>query len=187
MRTGYRLLKRCIALNAQWMILALLIATSGAFRTVRAQQPDSPAVVAAESTDTSSISARGALIRSMILPGWGQSYVGAPGRGAVYFALEAGSLWMTYKTVRAVSSAKRVERWMRDTGQLEENERFGLVESREEQREDWIALSVFWMLAAGADAYVAAQLADFEEHIGVRPSASGGVQLEARVPFFGRR
>lgn len=133
------------------------------------------------------MSATGALVRSLVLPGWGQSYVGAPGRGAVYFALEAGSLWMTFKTVRSLGSARTLEASLRMSGQLAEADRFPLVESREEQREDWIALSLFWLLAAGADAYVAAQLAGFDEVIGVRPSGTGGLELQARVPVLGRR
>lgn len=162
--------------------LVLLLACALASVAPAAAQESPPAEPAA-AADSVTVSARGALLRSLVLPGWGQSYVGAPGRGAIYFAAEAGSLWMTYKTIRSLREARRLEAWLRDTEQLPEGERLGLAESREEQREDWIALSIFWLLASGADAYVAAQLADFDQHIGVRPAPSGGVELRMRVPF----
>lgn len=164
-----------------------LLAAGAAAAQDPVEAPAPPPAIRPLEPDSARLSARGALIRSLVLPGWGQSYVGAPGRGALYFALEAGSLWMTYRTWTALSDARELESWMRDTGRLAEDEDFGLVESREEQREDWIALSLFWILAAGADAYVSAQLADFDEHLGVRPVPGGGVRLEARVPLGTRR
>jgi hypothetical protein len=144
------------------------------------QQPDAPA-------DSVTISPRGALVRSLVLPGWGQTYVGAPGRGAIYFAAEMGSLWMVYKSRQQLRAARVLERHLLDTGVLPANERLDLVISREAQQEDWITLAIFLLFFSGADAYVAAQLADFDERFGVRQSASGGVQMEARFPVGARR
>lgn len=135
----------------------------------------------------SPVSARGALIRSLVLPGWGQAYVGAPGRGAVYFALEAGSVWMTYTTLRQLGEARETQRWLRETGELAEGDRLAVVDAREDQLEDWITLSVFVLLFGAADAYVTAQLADFGEHVGVGPATGGGVRLQARLPVGARR
>jgi len=148
------------------------------------QPPVQPPMVA---IDTAVISPRGALVRSLVLPGWGQTYVGAPGRGAIYFAAEVGSLWMVYKSRQQLQAARVLERHLLDTGVLPENQRLDLVLSREAQQEDWITLAIFLLFFSGADAYVAAQLADFDERFGVRQSASGGVQLEARVPVGVRR
>ena len=108
--------------------------------------------------------------------------MGAPGRGAFYFAIEAGSLWMTYKTPASSptrAGSRLASRDARPAGGGREAPR--LVESREEQREDWITLSVFWLLASGADAYVAAQLADFDEHVGVSPTPGGGFRAWRRA------
>ncbi len=170
-------------------LLLFLLAGLASSSRGRAQQPPpvAPPGAASAPEDSATISARGALLRSLVLPGWGQSYVGAPGRGAIYFAFEAGSLWMTYKSVRGLQEARELESWLRDTGALEEDEDFGLAESRREQREDWIALSLFWILASGADAYVSAQLADFDEHVGVRPGPGGELRFEARFPLGARR
>jgi hypothetical protein len=168
-------------LDALRLAAAAILLGGGALApsALRAQAP--PAV-----TDTvpaeRAISPRGAFLRSMIVPGWGQAYVGAPGRGAVYFALETGSLWMLHRSRHQLRDARERQRWLRETGQLQPNQADPLVESREDQLEDWVTLSVFFLFFAGADAFVAAYLADFDEHVGVRPMPGGGVQLELRVP-----
>lgn len=133
------------------------------------------------------VSAAGAFARSVVLPGWGQAYVGSPGRGAVYFAMEAGAVWMTYKTWRQLGEARALQAWMRESRRLGERERLDLVGAREEQFEDWITLSLFVLLFSGIDAFVTAQLADFDEQVGVRPSTAGGLGLEARLRVGPRR
>lgn len=170
------------------LVAALAVLPFAASMAAAQQRPATPATpVAADSAAAPTITARGALIRSLVLPGWGQSYVGSPGRGSIYFAMEAGSLWMAYKTHRELREARALQDFMLESGQIEPDETIGLVNAREEQFEDWAFLSGFIFLFAGADAYVAAQLADFDERLGVSPSPTGGVQLEARVPFPRRR
>src|SRR3954465_4791481 len=79
-------------------------------RQRRPLQPDSGAVhQAPPDTTAGRISPRGAFLRSLVLPGWGQSAIGAPGRGAVYFGLEAGSLWMVYKSNQKLQEAKELQ------------------------------------------------------------------------------
>lgn len=148
---------------------------------------------------TPGVSAAGAFVRSLVLPGWGQAYVGAPGRGAVYFIMEAGSSWMAYKSWRQLREARELEAWLksprflslvkqgREVPGIGADGELDLVESREQQLEDWLAISIFLLLFSGADAYVTAQLADFEEHLGVRPAPGGGARLEVRLPIGGAR
>lgn len=62
-----------------------------------------------------------------------------------------------------------------------------LVGSREQQREDWIAWSIFWLLASGLDAYVTAQLADFPTDVDVRRNADRTVSVGIQVPIPGKR
>jgi hypothetical protein len=126
-------------------------------------------------------SPRGAFLRSLVLPGWGQAWVGAPGRGAAYFALEAGSLWMVYRSRERLGHARAEQELLRQTGQLAADARTPLVRAREAQVEDWTALAVFVLFFSAADALVAAYLADFSEHVGVVREADG-LRLEARVP-----
>jgi hypothetical protein len=127
-------------------------------------------------------SGRGAFFRSLVLPGWGQAYVGAPARGAVYFALAAGSGWMTYLTRQQYNDARVEEQWLRDTGQIGENEDSDFALARSQHFEDWAALTIFLMFLSGADAYVSAYLADFDETVTVRPATGGGVRFEAQLP-----
>jgi len=127
------------------------------------------------------ISPRSAFFRSLLIPGWGQSSIGAPGRGAVYFALESGSLWMLYKADQKLDEAKALQQQRRDEGLLAPDRTLPLVRARRNEREDWTTLAVFWVFFSGADAFVSAYLRDFDTH--VEPSPNGGVQVGASVPL----
>lgn len=128
------------------------------------------------------VSPRGAFFRSLVLPGWGQSYVGAPGRGAVYFTLAGASGWMALSAHNQRADALEQQAWLRETSVIAPGDRTGLVEARSQQFEDWIALTIFFFFAAGADAYVAAYLSDFDERMGVTPGADGSLQIRASFP-----
>jgi hypothetical protein len=62
-----------------------------------------------------------------------------------------------------------------------------LVESRESQQEDWLALGIFLMLLSGADAYISSHLAHFPDpiEVGVVPAADGGIAVAVKVPVRG--
>jgi hypothetical protein len=128
------------------------------------------------------ITPRGAFMRSLILPGWGQSELGATGRGGVYFTLEAGSLWMVLKSHQKLQEARELETIARQTGEIGPTAKHPLVRDRENQREDWITLSIFWLFFSGADAFVAAHLQDFDVHVNAVPRPDGGTELRATVP-----
>ena len=128
------------------------------------------------------ISPRGAFLRSLVLPGWGQSELGATGRGGVYFLLEAGSLWMVIKSNQKLREARELETIARQTREIGPTAKHPLVRDRENQREDWITLSVFWLFFSGADAFVAAHLQDFDVHVNAVPRPGGGTELRATVP-----
>jgi hypothetical protein len=132
-------------------------------------------------------SPRGAFLRSMAVPGWGQAWVGSPVRGGVYFALESGALWMTYKSMRKLREAREEEAWLHDTGQLARTQQYPLVTARRAQVEDWTTLAIFFLFFAGADAFVAAHMADFVDHVAVSPDPAGGVRLQASFPVGGLR
>jgi hypothetical protein len=135
-----------------------------------------------DSTQPGRVSPRGAFFRSLVIPGWGQSAIGAPGRGAVYFGLETASLWMVYKSDQKLQEARRLQQANRESGLLSETQTSGLVRARRNEREDWITLSVFWMFFSGADAFVAAHLRDFDAHVGAMPAPEGALQLQVSVP-----
>ncbi|HEX7117653.1 MAG TPA: DUF5683 domain-containing protein [Longimicrobiales bacterium] len=58
----------------------------------------------------------------------------------------------------------------------------GLVHAREEQREDWIAMTIFMTLMSGVDALVNAHLADFPARVSVDPALGGRLTVGVTVP-----
>lgn len=153
--------------------------------TVRAPLVVRGGTVPVQPDTVQEISPRGAFLRSLVIPGWGQSELGATGRGGVYFALEAGSLWMLIKSNRKLGEAREGERIARETGLLGPNQIDPLVRDRQNQREDWLTLSIFWLFFSGADAFVAAHLQDFDVHVNAVPTPDGAVQLQATIPLGG--
>lgn len=118
------------------------------------------------------VSPMGAFFRSLVLPGWGQASVGRPVRGAFYFAMESASLWMLFKTQAKLSAAERIG---------DED----LISSRKSQKEDWIVMAVFWALFSGVDAWVSANMWDFEGAVVPPPDGSPGVAIQYSVPVGG--
>ena len=148
-------------------------------------------------------SPRGAMFRSFLLPGWGQASYDRYVRGGVYFTAHAGNSFMIFKTRTSLGVAKDQEdRWVsavRDSlladpevnpdsidDAIDAHPRVqharALVESREDQREDWIAMGIFWVLVSGIDAYVTAQLADFPASIGAIIDGDRRVGVMVTVP-----
>ncbi len=151
-------------------------------------------------------SAGWAFARSMVIPGWGQAGVGSPGRGAFYFTVQSLSAWMILKTNKLIGPAEDILAMRRleaeemlamdplidpaDISSLIEEDlavlsAVDLVEIRRQQREDWVAFAVFFLLLGGADAFVAAHLADFPEPLEtvIRPLPNMGVELGFRLAF----
>jgi hypothetical protein len=104
------------------------------------------------------ISAGGAFFRSLVLPGWAQTELGSEARGAFYFFAEAFSLFMVARTQIRLNEAERT---------LPEGS--GLIDARKQQREDWLALAVFWAFFSGADGWVSVHLYGFEQRTGLKP------------------
>lgn len=149
----------------------------------------------------------GSFLRSALVPGWGQAAHGAYVRGGVYFAAQTGSWFMLGKTLAKLAEARDVERrrmaFVEDSllaeaaaddalaagfedadslaaavaaDSLVQDIR-GLIDARKQQREDWIAWTVFWTLAAGADAFVTAHLSEFPASIVAEPRRGGGFRF----------
>lgn len=150
-----------------------------------------------------------AMMRSLILPGWGQFSVGAWKRGALFAALQGSSYYMLVRTnsrlnkaedkldtrigfvrdsiIAADDSVDLEELEARlDTTQLINAER-SLVNSRERHMQDWITYTIFFTLASGVDAFVAAHLADFPVQIDTEPQLNGSMNLRLSVPLPSRR
>jgi hypothetical protein len=160
----------------------LALAAPAAAQDPAPPPPPPPAAPAAPPPPELERSPRGAFLRSVAVPGWGQAWVGSPVRGGVYFAMEAGALWMTYKSHRKLREARFQEQWLRDSGQLAPGAVYGLSRARQDQVEDWLTLSIFLLFFSGADAFVAAHLADFGERVGGGPTLDGGARLQVTLP-----
>ena len=151
-------------------------------------------------------SAAGAFVRSMVIPGWGQAVAGSPGRGVFYFTVQSVAVWMILKTTKTLGSASDIlamrrlealERLSADPlvdpadlpaavdADLGVASAFELQQIRAQQREDWFAFGVFFLLLGGADAFVAAHLADFPEplEVAIRPLPDRGVEVGFRLAF----
>ena len=186
---------RLLALKAVGRIAALALVTLLAAQLGRpaaaaAQQPVGRDTVVTREDSVPEVPARsplGAFVRSLVLPGWGQAWVGAPGRGAIYFALESGSLWMVYRTRQKLSEARTEQELLREVGILGPQQDSPLVEAREQQFEDWLTLSVFLLFFSGADAFVSAYLADFDERVRVAPTAGGALEVGVHLSVGGGR
>jgi hypothetical protein len=181
--------------------LALLAALCLAPRAAAAQDPAPPDTarrplqVAGDSArarrdtipgdSTWRITPQGAFLRSLVIPGWGQSELGLPGRGGIYFSLEAGSLWMFFKSAGKLREARELETIARETGEIGPDDKHPLVRDRENQREDWLTLSIFWLFFSGADAFVSAHLQDFDVHVNAVPRPGGALEVQATVPLGG--
>jgi hypothetical protein len=147
-----------------------------------------------------------AFMRSLIVPGWGQFSVGAYKRGVFFAAVQGTSYYMLFKTRDKLTRAEdRLETRTAvlrdsliaiddtvgleaklDTAQVLESGR-ALVDSRERQMQDWITYTIFFTLASGVDAFVAAHLADFPVRIEPEAQVNGSVNLRFSVPFPSRR
>lgn len=103
-------------------LLAMFNATAG-----EAQQPPPPppdsigALIDSVAADTTAegLSPRTAMIRSWLVPGWGQSSAGAYFRGGVFVAAQSGSWYMLVKTIVKLREARAMEdvrvRWVTDS------------------------------------------------------------------------
>lgn len=87
-------------------LLTCLVATLSA-TTVHAQTPE-----AGQGTDTLATpglggpSPTGALLRSFVLPGWGQIQVGSPARGLAYMSVHGVNTFMLVKTFRRLGDVR---------------------------------------------------------------------------------
>jgi len=190
------------------LFVSLMVAVGAS--PLQAQQPAYPSQDSTEAVEGPESPRRnspgGAFVRSMMIPGWGQAAAGSPGRGAFYFTVESVGVWMILKTSKTLGSANDILAMRR----LDARERLSadpsvdpadiasaidadpevmsaleLKQIRRQQREDWLSFGVFFLLLGGADAFVAAHLADFPEplEVAIRPLPYMGVEVGFSLVF----
>ncbi|UCC47730.1 MAG: hypothetical protein JSV41_09595 [Gemmatimonadota bacterium] len=155
--------------------LALALAVAGPTASLLAQQPEG--VSERQGPDTlftpPPLTPGGAFLRSLVVPGWAQAELGFETRGAFYFLAEGFSLFMVARSQIRLSHAERT---------VADPETSGLVSARRQQREDWIALAVFWAFFSAADGWVSVHLFGFEERTGLRPE-DVAFRVGWKIPF----
>lgn len=152
-----------------------------------------------------------ALMRSLLLPGWGQFSVGAWKRGAFFVVAQGSSYFMLVRTKSRLDRAQdrlalrrglardsiiaNADSLPRDTLNLQLRidsvdaviSSNSLVQSRERHMQDWITYTLFFTLASGVDAFVAAHLADFPADITAERRPGGATEVRISVPLPSRR
>lgn len=152
------------------------------------------------------VTPRSAFLRSLIVPGWGQAAVDAPHRGGFFFLVRSGSAWMITKSHRGFTQARDARSALEDELRSEWSQEGldaeaiearldqdagvsdarALEDARAQQREDWIALSLFLILLDGVDAFVSAHLWNFPEPIVIEPGPGPGgslLEIGVRLPL----
>jgi len=157
------------------------------------------------------ITPRRAFLYSLALPGLGQSRLGRPSAGTMYFGFELTSIAMLSKSAYDLRVAKRrVREHIVNTYQLDANGRPLLdsldrpipkdtvpnryattgedelrsrLKARRLHYEDWVAMLAFTHLFSAADAFVAAHLWDLPEQVEIRRLPGGATGIGARVRF----
>lgn len=142
--------------------------------------PDSAPAVSADSVPPAArpdtiyprgpVSPMGALLRSFLVPGWGQAKLHRKLTGALFVTWEGVTLGMAMK-------ADHELRYLRRTGS-------GSIQAKSQERQDWLVLLAFNHLFSGIEAYVSAHLWDFPQDLEVSaaPLPDGGFGASIRVP-----
>lgn len=154
-----------------------------------------------------SVSPLGAFLRAIAVPGWGHAAVGSHGRGGFYLTTQAATGYMLVRTRSRLNDAKAL-RAVRENqirgdlvaggvtdetvilAALESDDGWAganrLVDARQQQFEDWLALGIFTVLLSGADALVSAHLQDFPDVSATPVGDEGRMEVRVRVPVGGR-
>ncbi len=113
------------------------------------------------------ITPTGAFLRSLALPGWGQTRLNRNVTAGLFLSFEALAAAMVWKS-----------QWQLDFARV----RGKHVTSHTQEREDWIVLLVFNHLFSGAEAYVSAHLWDFPGALRIQ-AAPGGAGIGVSLPL----
>ena len=121
------------------------------------------------------VSPLGAMWRSLLVPGWGQSILGRRVTGAAFVVWEGVSLTMIVKSSNQLDYFERI-----NDGSDEMAEK---IEGKKQEIEDWVFLLVFNHLISAAEAFVSGLLWDFPADLNVEAPPSGGVQAGLSIEF----
>ena len=110
----------------------------------------------------------GAFFRSLLIPGWGQATLGRKTAGAFFVAAEGVTLGMVLTTSSQLNYLESINS--------------GSVDSKQQQKEDWLVLLGLNHLLAAMEAYVSAHLWDFPGDLSIQAAPNGGMAGAVSVP-----
>lgn len=158
-------------LAAASTLLALLPARAAAQEPVVIQvdtvQSVTGPVVQVDTLAVRTVSPMGAMWRSILIPGWGQSKLGRRLTGGIFVAVEGVAIAMSLKTTHELN-------YLRRTSSLR-------VDTKKREQQDWLILLAFNHLMSALEAYVSAHLWDFPEDLEIR-AIPQGVGMQLRLP-----
>jgi hypothetical protein len=149
------------------------------------------------------ISPGSAFLRSLLVPGLAQMKLARPKAAGIFIAAEVGTVGMSIKSWNDLRKARNARKDTVVTEVVDQNGEpvldpitgeptftseprnpnlVGRIRARRTHLEDWIAAAVFNHLFAGADAYVAAHLADFNTNVQAS-YVPGRLRVMARVAW----
>jgi len=128
------------------------------------------------------ISPKAAFLRSLVVPGWGQSALRRSTAATLFSAAEIGAIYMVAKSRADLRSARTLSGC--DSIRIGDPSLGGgvtrvpavpegLINARRLHLEDWLAVLIFNHLIAGADAYVAANLWDLPARVSITHTPAG--------------
>jgi hypothetical protein len=116
----------------------------------------------------------GAMLRSIVLPGWGQFHLGRKLTGGLFVAFEGVTLGMV---LTKQSQLRALERAAAEGAEDTE-----AIQDKRQEREDWIVLMAFNHLLSGLEAYVSGHLWDFPGDLRLQ-ALPGGVGGSVTLPI----
>jgi len=111
-----------------------------------------------------------AFFHSLLIPGWGQAKLDRKLTASLFLGWEALTLGMSLK---AAGEVRYLDRIGADSARLQ---------SKKQERQDWLVLLAFNHLFAGLEAFVGSHLQDFPADVRLR-AAPRGIGVQASVPF----
>jgi hypothetical protein len=193
---------------AMAIVLSILVLLTPSYLT--AQRADSTRAgvtrdqrpAARDTTNKLPFSPGRAFLTSFAAPGLAQVRMGRPKAATLFLVVEAGALGMSVKSWSDLSKAKDARKDTvvtpvlvdgvqvidsvtgkpKVTVEFSNPNLVGRIKARRTHLEDWLAAMFFNHLFAGADAYVAANLSDFNTNVEVT-STDQGLRFMARVAW----
>ncbi len=111
----------------------------------------------------------GAMLRSFLIPGWGQAVYGRKVTAGIMMGIEGLSMGMILKV-------KSEQAYIEDTG----SDRW---RKKRQEQQDWITILVFNHLMSGLEAYVSSHLYDFPGDLELRAGPTGRMQVGITLPL----